>query len=122
MAMGAAVVALGAAPAFADGLVYSGDGAASVGWLSDGDRLHLCDEKADGHSAVGILYVDGVKYKTYWQTAGANTCSEYGNSWIAEGTPVKLTACVGESSTGEYGNCVSRPDHGKSRGKGNVIH
>ncbi|MET8943765.1 hypothetical protein ABZX30_09290 [Streptomyces sp. NPDC004542] len=111
--MGVAPFAFAAGPAYADGVICSSEGGACAGRLSDGDKVVLCDEKADGHSAVARFHIDGDHLYDYRNTGGAHTCETYGNSWIAEGNPITLKACVGEHSNPDIwtSTCVSRSDH-----------
>ena len=111
VAMSVAAVGFAAGSANASGLVYSADGGASVGYDSSTEYWNTCDEKADGHAAVGRLYIGGKLYTTVWNKGGAHTCVESRDeAWIHDGTSIRLEACVGNAGKVNESSCVSRPD------------
>jgi hypothetical protein len=64
-------------------------------WYPSGDRLLVCDHRADGWSVVAIPSFNGA-YK--WHTAGADRCTE--RSWgdLPEGMEFTITVCLGKYS------------------------
>jgi hypothetical protein len=100
--MGLAVVGLAAVPAFADGGIYSAEGGSYVGWTSNGDKITVCDEKKDGHSAAGKLWIKQpgsveTGPREYFNTNGVNTCTSLNLSWIAENSRIRIQACRGKN-------------------------
>lgn len=102
VAMGLAVVGLAAVPAFADGGIYSAEGGSYVSWTSNGDKITVCDEKKDGHSAAGKLWIKQPgRAETgpheYFNTNGVHTCTNLSLSWIVENSRIRIQACLGEN-------------------------
>ncbi|MGW2636716.1 hypothetical protein [Streptomyces sp. NPDC001348] len=111
VAMGVAAVGFAAGTANASGLIYSADGAASVGYDSSTEYWTICDEKADGHAAVGRMYYQGHLYTTVWNKNGAHSCvTSRDEAWMPDGASIRLEACVGNAGKVKESSCVSRPD------------
>ncbi|MFR9800504.1 hypothetical protein ACL02U_32095 [Streptomyces sp. MS06] len=89
------------------GVVYNPTGGASSWWKAYGDHYWVHDADADGHSAVGKLYVPyrGTVYND-WVTGGAGKSADF-NYNLSEGADVYYKSCVGESGTGSIFSCNS---------------
>jgi len=109
VAVVAAAIALTAAGnAYADALAhYWGSGGnlrATATFESYGEVLRVCDNAADGHSAVAQLeyYIPENagwdEWDRVWATSGNGTCNSM-NLSMNENLPVRLRACIGEAGT-----------------------
>lgn len=87
---------LGAAPVAQAGQsrcsVYApgGQNAATACFDHEGEKVQVCDRRADGQSAVGRF--NGIEV---WASGGAGNCVDR-NLSIVDGTWVWVQACVGE--------------------------
>jgi hypothetical protein len=89
----------GSPPAQADTSVCSKLGcAASAPFRSYGEHLKICDNAADGRSAVVQWYVNG-RFHTALNSSGHGTCRDI-NLDLAEGTTIKYWACLQDRSAG----------------------
>lgn len=89
--------ASGMAAASADGpWSVSTDGAASAKFIANGDDLWVDDDKADGHSAVGVWSTSSSS-GSVWNSKGAGT-RQVGIGNLTENLRIAYVACWGESS------------------------
>jgi hypothetical protein len=85
---------------------YSGQLASSVSFYAYGERGQVCDWKADGHSAVGVVEWWDAPSRVWrvvavvWASRGSDTCESY-NVGIVDGIRVRAHACIGERA-GNY--------------------
>ncbi|MFE3905270.1 hypothetical protein ACFXPY_34520 [Streptomyces sp. NPDC059153] len=111
----AATMALSAGTAMAgtDAIAYTND-AGWGGWakfVSNGDRLDVCDTKADGKRVHGeLIYTTstGSYRRVVEDTNGANnTCASKGGD-IPEGTSVTVRVCLKDGADGAEQYCATK--------------
>lgn len=110
-----AAFALGVSPAMAgtDSFVYTND-AGWGGWakfVSNGDRLDVCDTRADGKRVHGeLLYITstGSYRRVVEDTNGADNSCASGSGDIPEGTPVTVRVCLKDGANGREEFCATK--------------
>jgi hypothetical protein len=113
-AAGAAFV-MGVSPAMAgtDAIAYTND-AGWGGWakfVSNGDRLDVCDTRADGKRVHGeLLYRTSTgSYRQVVQDAnGANNSCGSGSWNLPEGTKVTVRVCLKDGANGREEFCATK--------------
>ncbi len=81
--------------------VQSTHGGSVAYFINNGDDLYVCDNRADGHSAV-VRWIDGRdpgRVRTYKNSAGNGTCrNALAGVNLVEGSGISYFACLGEGT------------------------
>ncbi|MDM7855052.1 hypothetical protein [Cellulomonas alba] len=76
-------------------------------FYADGESFKLQDTRADGHSVVMRIWIDGDRKSDLWNKYGDGQYV-YRDYALAEGTPVKFQLCIGEYSTKTVLDCQDK--------------
>ncbi|MBB5867197.1 hypothetical protein F4553_000576 [Allocatelliglobosispora scoriae] len=75
-------------------------------WVSDGDKMWVCDSYPDGKSVAVMAVVEpGGPTIVKWHTTGANKCTERSFGNLPEGRLVVFFACLGNNLIVDESTC-----------------